>query len=115
MSQHEIGLIGEELAANYLRDQGYRIVTRRFRAKHQEIDLVAEKHGRLCFVEVKYRPDSRLGTGLVAINAVKRDRMRAAIRAYLSKNPRPYQVGYLEITRAGILFDPDVLKGDGGI
>lgn len=112
MSQHQVGITGEELAARYLEGLGYRVLTRRFRAGHQEIDLIVQKHGRLCFVEVKYRPDGRLGSGMVAINAGKRKHMRAAILEYLKQNPRPYQVGYLEITRAGILFYPDVLWRD---
>ncbi len=47
------GLLGESISCRYLKEQGYRIVTRNFLRKGGEIDIVAEKDGRLHFVEVK--------------------------------------------------------------
>ena len=47
------GLLGESIACRYLIDRGFRIVTRNFLRKGGEIDILAEKVGRLHFVEVK--------------------------------------------------------------
>jgi putative endonuclease len=51
--------MGEELAARFLKDKGYKIVERNFknRVGRQigEIDIIAEKNKEIIFVEVKTR------------------------------------------------------------
>jgi len=51
----KLGHEAEDRAAQYLLDKGYTIVTRRYKAKHGEIDIVALDGELLVFVEVKYR------------------------------------------------------------
>lgn len=54
MAKHnEIGKIGEDLATKFLRDKGFDVFTRNFRAPYGEIDIVALKSGITHFVEVK--------------------------------------------------------------
>ena len=60
------GSEAEDRAADFLLAQGYTIVTRRFKAKSGEIDLVALDGETLVFVEVKqrgegYRPEDSIG------------------------------------------------------
>ncbi len=56
MTNKEVGIAGEELAANYLMKAGYRILHRNWRLKGGcEIDIVAFKDNTLHFVEVKTR------------------------------------------------------------
>ena len=45
-----IGKIGEDLAADYLTDQGYKVIERNYRYGHGEIDLIAEYDKKLVFV-----------------------------------------------------------------
>ena len=52
---NDTGVIGEEAAAGYLRDKGYRIVERNWRTGHLEVDIVAQKMDVMAFVEVKTR------------------------------------------------------------
>ncbi len=56
-----IGKIGENIAAVFLSRKGYRVVSRNFRARYGELDIVALEGDTLVFVEVK--PVS--GTGSV--------------------------------------------------
>ena len=49
----EVGKRGELIAAEYLKDLGYKLLCSNFRARRCEIDLVALKEGCLVFVEVK--------------------------------------------------------------
>jgi putative endonuclease len=109
MSQYRAGLIGEQLAEQYLLKLGFKLVDRRFRSRHGEVDLIASKGKTLHFIEVKYRPDSRLGSGLSVITPVKKRRLLDSIKVYLGRKPQTWQLSYLEITRAGILFKADVL------
>lgn len=50
-----LGRDGEDLAASFLRSQGYRIRERNFRCRLGEVDLIVEKNGKILFVEVKTR------------------------------------------------------------
>ena len=109
MSQYQAGLLGEGLAAEYLKQRGYRLVSRRYRGRLGEVDLIASRGQTLFFIEVKFRPKGRLGTGLLAIDADKRRRMKLTAQDYLKQRPSRYQIGCLEITRAGVWFYPDIL------
>jgi putative endonuclease len=66
-----LGEIGEEIAAKYLRRQGYKILVRRFRCKRGEIDLVCRHKDWLVFVEVKTRRSELFGVPSDAVNARK--------------------------------------------
>ena len=50
-----LGRLGEDLAADYLEKNGYRIVRRNVRLSKNELDIIAEDNDYLVFVEVKTR------------------------------------------------------------
>ena len=54
----EIGNKGEKIAADYLKKQGYRIVSKNFVSAHGEIDIIAQNKDFLVFVEVKSRKNN---------------------------------------------------------
>ncbi len=58
-SSKQVGDRGEEIACQYLESKGYVIVSRNFRWRHGELDIVARDGATLVFVEVKsqYRGD----------------------------------------------------------
>jgi putative endonuclease len=49
------GLSAESRAAAFLMAKGYRILAKRFRTPHGEIDIVARRRNLLAFIEVKAR------------------------------------------------------------
>lgn len=54
MAKHnEIGAKGESIASKYLENKGFLIVNRNYRKKWGELDIVAEKDGKIHFIEVK--------------------------------------------------------------
>lgn len=55
------GKEGEEQAAEFLKAKGYEIITRNYRHKHAEIDLIVRKDSFIVFVEVKTRSYSFYG------------------------------------------------------
>ena len=62
----DIGMLGEKLAAEYLRRNGFTIEDRNYAKKTGEIDIVAKKGNTMHFVEVKsivcnYFPDMAQG------------------------------------------------------
>ena len=71
MNKRKAGALGEERAAEYLESRGVKIVTRNFRCRQGEIDLIGQHEGYLVFVEVKYRKTDRKGNALEAVNLPK--------------------------------------------
>lgn len=93
-------LLGEKMAARYLKKQGYRILTSRFWTRYGEIDLVAQKRKILAFVEVKTRSLPGLGDPLEAITLPKFERLQRAAVLFLQKwknLPQDYEIEYLGI------------------
>lgn len=55
------GARGENLAAEFLIEKGFEVVTRNFRYRNTEIDLIVKRDNWLVFVEVKTRSSSEFG------------------------------------------------------
>ncbi len=51
--RHKVGLLGENVSALFLVKHGFKIIFRNYRKKYGEIDVIAEKQGKIYFVEVK--------------------------------------------------------------
>lgn len=75
---HELGRLGEELAANYLIDKGYHILERNWHLGHKEIDIIALQCDVLVIVEVKTRKNDEFGEPDIAVG---RDKQRMLIQA----------------------------------
>lgn len=86
MAQHNnLGQQGEQVAADYLTERGYRILHRNWRCGHKELDIVARKENLLVIVEVKTRKDCLFATPEEAVNGRKIRRMVASADAYVRK------------------------------
>ena len=81
------GRWGEALAAEFLRQKGYRIIAAGWRCRFGELDLVAEQGGFLCFVEVKLRGNERFGAGAEQVDRRKQQRLRTTAELYLQQHP----------------------------
>lgn len=79
-----VGTSGEDMAAGYLKDHGFKILGRNVRYKTGEIDIVAAREKELHFFEVKSRTDPSLVSPVEAITERKKGRVKAAARMYLS-------------------------------
>ena len=75
---HELGKLGEELAAEYIVKKGYQILERNWRSGHKEIDIIALQDDVLVVVEVKTRKTDDYGEPEIAVG---RDKQRMLIRA----------------------------------
>ena len=62
-SRAQIGALGEDLAVEYLTSRGLQVVTRNWRCRYGELDVIAadESAGAVVFVEVKTRTSDRFG------------------------------------------------------
>ncbi len=78
---------GELLAAEYLINQGFYIVSKNFRCSFGEIDLIAADENHLIFVEVKTRTHKNLTFALNNITLSKRTKITKAAEYFLSLHP----------------------------
>ncbi|MEW6170324.1 MAG: YraN family protein [Candidatus Omnitrophota bacterium] len=83
----ELGKLGQELAENFLRDSGYKILQRNYKTKLGEIDLIAKDRDTLCFIEVKTRGSLNFGLPQEAVNIFKQNQIsKTALMFLKSKN-----------------------------
>lgn len=98
-----LGQTGERLAADFLEDQGIRVIDSNWRCSHGEIDLVALDGEELVIVEVKTRRSRRYGDPLEALTRAKLMRLRTL--AVLWAREHQHVVGELRIDAVGIVMD----------
>ena len=79
------GVVGENLAVDYLVREGYDILSRNFRHQHSEIDIVASKDNILVFVEVKARSSKQFGNPEEAVNEKKIKKVLEGAEHYIFK------------------------------
>lgn len=81
------GANAEALACAFLEHQGLRLITRNYHCRQGEIDLIMRDPDNLVFVEVRYRRQSRYGTGLESVDRRKQRRIVHCARHYLQRHP----------------------------
>lgn len=83
---NEIGDRGEDLAATFLDNAGYRVLERNYRFERNEVDLVCldpDRGGEIVFVEVKTRTGTGFGPPEASVTEEKRASLIEVSRAYL--------------------------------
>ncbi len=97
------GNLGEDIAAEALKEQGYTIVARNYRKRYGEIDIIAQKSKTLYFVEVKTRRNEEFGNPLESVTPGKQRKIYRVAEAYLQENSidAEMDIGFLAV---GILL-----------
>ena len=84
MAKHyNLGIKGEEVAANYLAGLGYKIIERNWRHRKDEIDIIALDGRFLVIVEVKTRSTDVFGDPEEAVNITKQKFLIRATEEYI--------------------------------
>ncbi len=88
MAEHnELGKLGEELAVEFLRKDGYEILEINWTFQKAEIDIIAKKKNTLAVVEVKTRSSIEFGLPQDFVKPKKIQLLVKAINEYVvSKN-----------------------------
>src|SRR5437868_7669645 len=87
-AKQAFGELGERIAERWLRRKGWRVVQRRFRSGHRDIDLVVEQEGVVAFVEVKARRGDRFGDPVEAVNWRKQRELGRSARVWIARHGR---------------------------
>lgn len=83
-NDRKVGNIYEDMACNYLKQQGVLILQRNFRIRQGEIDIVGSKDGVLLFFEVKYRKNHSIGFPQEAVGQKKQKQICKVALFYYS-------------------------------
>ena len=83
-----IGDHAEDQAARFLEQRGMQVLTRNFRCRGGEIDLVCRDAKTLVFVEVRLRRNAAFGGAAASITATKQRRIILAARHYLAAHTK---------------------------
>ena len=85
MAGHNLlGQEGERQAMLYLTQKGYTLLDCNWRYEHLEIDIVAEWHGEIVFVEVKTRTNENYAPISDAVTLQKKRNIIEAAHRYLA-------------------------------
>jgi putative endonuclease len=82
---NKLGQQYEQLALEYLQQQGLQPIQQNFQCKAGEIDLVMRDGDSIVFIEVKYRASSAFGGAAAAVTASKQQKLLRASRWYLQQ------------------------------
>lgn len=107
-NKRSIGTKYENMATEYLKNKGYKIIERNYRNKFGEIDIIAEDtDGVLVYIEIKYRSSKKCGDPLEAVDYRKQKRISKIAFYHYAGN------GYNE--EKACRFDVIAIYGDDSI
>ena len=88
-ARQAFGELGERIAERWLRRTGWRVIQRRFRSGHRDIDLVMQCEGMIVFVEVKARRGDQFGQPVEAVNWRKQKELAKSAQIWIDRHGRP--------------------------
>ena len=77
-----IGKAGEEVAIQFLRKKGHKILFQNWRSKHLEVDIISKLENGLVFTEVKTRSNLDFGEPHHFVTKAKQNNLIRAANAY---------------------------------
>lgn len=81
--KQEYGKEGEDFAAKYLEENGYKILERNFACKRGEIDIIALQNNQIIFIEIKTRTSIKYGLPAEAVTETKLKHLYKTAEYYL--------------------------------
>jgi len=102
-ARQAFGELGERVAERWLRQRGWRVVQRRFRSGHRDIDLVMERDGTVAFVEVKARRGAGFGGPVQAVHWRKRRELERSAKVWIDRHGRREEMYRFDVV--GVLLE----------
>jgi putative endonuclease len=93
-AHNEFGKEGEQLAAEWLEQQGFQLISRNWKFARYEVDIIACRDEVLHFIEVKSRHDDLFGKPEDWVGRKKGSHLLSAGEAFQYKYPKWEQVQY---------------------
>lgn len=80
------GLLGERIAARWLKREGWTILAHRYRQGHRDIDLIVQRNAEVAFVEVKARKGEAFGSPVEAVHHRKQRELGRSARVWVDRH-----------------------------
>jgi putative endonuclease len=93
-AHNELGKLGEDLAVEYLRENGYEILETNWTFQKAEIDIIAMKEGILAVAEVKTRSSLEFGLPQDFVKPKKIQLLVKAVNAYVNRKNLDIEVRF---------------------
>lgn len=93
-THNELGKLGEDLAVDYLKKNGYTILNTNWTFQKAEIDIIAKIGNTLAIVEVKTRSSLDFGLPQDFVKPKKIQLLVKAIDAYVNENDLDFEVRF---------------------
>jgi putative endonuclease len=103
-AKDELGRRGEDVAVQYLEGRGLTVLSRNWRCRHGELDVVAADDSRLVVCEVKTRSGTRFGEPAEAVTGRKAARIRRLARLWLAAHHLPWTEVRFDV--CAVLLEP---------
>jgi putative endonuclease len=107
-ANQQFGELGERIAERWLRRRGWRVLQRRFRSGHRDIDLVVERDGTVVFVEVKARRGREFGDPVEAVNWSKQKELARSASVWIDRHGRPSESYRFDVV--GVLVEGERVR-----
>lgn len=98
-----LGELGERIAERWLTRKGWRLLGRRFRNGHRDIDLIVEGHDTVVFVEVKARHSSTIADPTLAVDWRKQRELVRSAQVWMDRFGVPDRSYRFDVV--GVLVD----------
>jgi putative endonuclease len=105
VSTLETGKLGEKLAEEFLKKNGFKILDKNWRESHGELDIVALDGTTLVIIEVKYRSNENFTDIQHAISWQKAKSLKKYAQKYLYKSDVYFEE--IRFDFIGVLPNPD--------
>ena len=93
-SHNELGKKGEQLAVDFLVENGYDIVERNYRFNKAEVDIIAQKKDILAIIEVKTRSTADFGNPQDFVKPKQIKNLVKAVDEYVTVNSLDVEVRF---------------------
>ena len=105
------GKQGEELALEYLKEKNYTVVTRGFRTRFGEIDIIVKDSVYLVFVEVKLRKNANFAYAREYVGKEKQRKLTTTAKIWLASHETRLQPRFdvIEIYQADEFAQPEII------
>ena len=113
MAQHnELGTKGEQLAVDFLTENGYDILECNYRFEKAEVDIIAKKNQTLAVIEVKTRSTADFGNPQDFVKPKQIQRLVKAVDEYVTSNNLNVEVRFdiIAIIKQGNSFKIEHLE-----
>lgn len=106
-----IGQHAEDLALQFLQSKGMRLIERNYRCKMGEIDLIMQNNAELVFIEVRYRKQTKFGSGAESVDYRKQKKILKSAEHFLQSHSKyaalPCRIDVVSITAANNTSDQE--------